>query len=270
MSYLAVLPLFLSAFGAFAMPADSTSDGEKAPNASIKLPQEKQLLERARAANGDLYSTLKSFVCREEIQRYKGDLKGSKTRFIDQVSTNLSFENGVEHYSDIFQNKNSRPSMSAIAGAWSEGEFGTLLQQTGKLLEIQPVNFVAFETLAGSPTAIFRFEVSENQSPWDLEVGSQHYQIPFTTDVWISVASGEILKISRKSIAIPAETRISEIDWDVSLAAVDLNGTTWLLPNSAAYAVSYEESKRREWNQMSFSNYHRYGAESSLKFEGLR
>jgi len=269
MSYLAVLPLFLSAFVAFAMPADSSSNGEKALNSAVTPAQEKQLLERARAANGDLYSTLKSFVCREEIQRYKGDLKGSKTRFIDHVSTNLSFENGVERYTDIFQNKDSRPSMSAIAGAWSEGEFGTLLQQTGKLLEIQLVSFVAFEALADIPTAIYRFEVSEKQSPWDLEVGSQHYQIPFTTDVWISVASGEILKIARKSITIPAETRISEIAWNVSLSAVDLNGTTWLLPNAAGYAVSYQESKRREWNQMSFSNYHRYGAESSLKFEGI-
>jgi hypothetical protein len=271
MSYVAAIPLFFFAFGAFAMPSDSLSDSEKTPNASIKSPlPEKQLLDRARAANGDLYSALKSFVCHEEIQRYKGDLKGSKTHFIDKVSTNLSFENGVERYADIQQNKNSRPTLSAIAGAWSEGEFGTLLQQTGKLLELQPVSFVAFEALAGIPTAIYRFEVSEKQSPWDLEVGSAHYQIPFTTDVWISVASGEILRIARRSLSIPAETRISEIAWDVSLSAVNLNGSTWLLPSAAAYAVSYEESKRREWNQMSFSNYHRYGAESSLVFEAVR
>jgi hypothetical protein len=270
MSYFAVLPLFLSAFGVFAMPSDSSSDGEKAPNASIPFqPEQHKLLQRARAANGDLYSTLKSFVCREEIERYKGDLRGPKRRFIDHVSTNLSFENGVEHYKDILQNTHSRPSLSAIMGAWSEGEFGTLLQQTDKLLEVQPVGFVAFETLANVQTAVYRFEVSEKQSPWDLEVGGQHYQIPFSTDVWISVATGEILKIARKSIAIPEETRISEIDWDVSLASVDINGKTWLLPTAAAYAVSYSESKRREWNQMSFSNYHRYGSESSLRFESF-
>jgi len=116
---------------------------------------------------------------------------------------------------------------------------------------------------------VYRFEVSEKQSPWDLQVGSQHYPIPFTTDVWISVASGEILKIARKSISIPADTRISEIDWDVSLAAVDLSGKTWLLPTAAGYSVTYSESKRREWNRMSFSNYRRYGSESALKFDGF-
>ncbi len=265
MSHHAVLPFFLLAFGAFAMSSDSVSENEKAPNAVIKT----ELLARARVANGDLYSTLQAFVCREEIERYKGDLKKSKTRRIDHVSTNLSFENGVEHYDNVRQNDRSRASLPDIMGAWSEGEFGTLLQQTGKLLELQPVTFVSFDNLNGIQTAIYRFVVAEKDSPWDLSVGQQHYKIPFTTDVWISAASGEILKIERQSIKMPEETRISEIDWGVSLATTDLAGKTWLLPSAATYSVSYAESKRREWNEMSFSNYHRYGSESTLKFDGI-
>jgi hypothetical protein len=268
MSHLAVLLLSLLAFGAFAMPRDSIPVKEKAPNAALATPAEaNELLSKAREANGDLYRALKSFVCREEIERFKEDMKKSKTRPIDHVSTNLSFENGVEHYNDVRQNERSVPSLPDIMGAWSEGEFGTLLQQTGKLLEIQPVNFVSFETVNGIQTAVYRFVVPEKDSPWDLSVGTQHYKIPFTTDVWISVASGEILKIARKSIAISPETRIGEIDWDVSLGAVDLSGRTWLLPTLARYSVSYSESKRREFNQMSFSNYKHYGSESSLKFD---
>jgi hypothetical protein len=129
---------------------------------------------------------------------------------------------------------------------------------------------VAETRLAGDPAMIYRFSVSEEQSPWDLEVGPQHYRIPFTTDVWISTASGEILKITRKSSAIPDETQITEIDWDVTLDTVNLNGRSWRLPAAAAYSVSYAESKRREWNQMSFSGYRRYSAESSLRFEGFQ
>jgi hypothetical protein len=268
MSYLAVIALLLSAFGAFAMPADSTSEVAKTSNDSFRAQlEQQQLLQKARTANGDLYSALKSFVCREEIERYKGDLSGSKSRSIDHVSAKLSFENGVEHYNDVRQNDRSRGELSALTGAWSEGEFGTLLQQTARLLATQAVTFVSFETVAGVQTAVYRFAVLEKESPWDLEVGSQHYQIPFTTDVWISVGSGDILKIARKSTNIPDETRISEIDWGVSLSAVDLNGKAWLLPSAAAYSVSYGESKRREWNEMSFSNYHRYGAESALSFD---
>jgi hypothetical protein len=269
MSYRVALLFSLSTLGAFGFPSDSSEDGDKAPAASSKIQPERQPLEKARAANTGIYSTLKSFVCHEEIERYKGDLGGSKKRVIDHVSANLSFENGIEQYFDVLQNKNRRASMSAISGAWSEGEFGTLLQQTDKLLNVYPVAFVAFVDLADTPTAIYRFEVPEHESPWDLVVGAQHYLIPFSTDVWISIATGEILKIARKSLAIPLETRISEIDWDVAMSAVDLNGKKWLVPTEAAYSVTYGESKRREWNRMSFSNYHRYASESSLRFDGF-
>jgi hypothetical protein len=271
MSYFAVLPLSLLALGAFAMPSDSSSDAERAPGTLIQSqPEHTRLLSKARAANGDLYSTLKSFVCREEIERYKEDLKRSRTRFVDHISTNLSFENGVERYNDVRQNERSKASLPEIMGAWSEGEFGTLLQQTGKLLEIQPVSFIAFDTLNGAQTAIYRFVVPEKDSPWDLTVGQQHYKIPFTTDVWISVESGAILKIVRKSISVSPETRISGIDWNVSLAAIDLTGTTWLLPATAGYSVSYAETKRREYNQMSFSNYHHYASESVVRYDNFK
>jgi hypothetical protein len=88
--------------------------------------------------------------------------------------------------------------------------------------------------------------------------------------VWLSTASGEMLKITRKSSGLPEGTRISEIDWDVTLDAVDLNGKKWHLPTAAAYSVSYAQSKRREWNQMSFSGYRRYSSESSLQFDGFK
>lgn len=270
MSYRVVCSFLLAAASLFGRPSDAAEIPEKARAASLTVqPVELELLEKARAANTDLYSALKSFVCREEIERYRGDLKGSKTHFLDHVSANLSFENGLERYSDIHQNNHARQNIAAINGAWSEGEFGTLLQQTGRLLEIQAVRFVSFGTIAAAAAAIYRFDVSEKESPWDLEVSAQHYTLPFTTDVWISVATGEILRIARKSTAIPAETGISEIDWDVTLARVDLSGTSWLLPTAAGYSVSYAESKRREWNEMSFSTYRRYGAESELRFDAV-
>jgi hypothetical protein len=256
--------------GAWAVPADSIPKPDLSPALSSEVTTQTELLEKSRLANDDLYANLKSFVCQEEIQRFKGDMHGSKSRPIDRVSANLSFENGVERYYDIRQNSHSLTSISALTGAWSEGEFGTLLQQTAQLLASQSVSFVESTTLAGKAAVIYRFSVTEGESPWDLEVGSAHYRLPFTTDVWISAATGEILKITRKSISIPEETRISEIDWDVTLDAVDLNGTTWRLPTAAAYSVSYVEAKRREWNQMSFSGYRRYGSESSLRFDGFK
>jgi hypothetical protein len=42
----------------------------------------------------------------------------------------------------------------------------------------------------------------------------------------------------------------------IPLAHVDLNGKPW-----------QQESKRKEWNQLSFSGYKRYSAETAVKFD---
>jgi hypothetical protein len=225
------------------------------------------VLNKAWTANENLYSNLQSFVCHERIERFQGRLNAETGRPIDIVTADLSFENGVEHYSDVRQNTRPRTSLSNLAGAWSEGEFGTLLLQTETLLRTQPISFQAFATLGGTPTALYSFEVPQDVSPWDLEVGGRHYRLPFRTDVWISTATGEIVKIARTSLAIAAETRISVLEWKVTLEPVEINGKQWLLPKTGEYSVLYDQSNRREWNLMNFSNYRRYGSEVALRFD---
>ncbi len=225
------------------------------------------ILTKARAANENLYASLQSFVCHERIERFRGPLNAETGRTLDTVTANLSFENGVEHYSDVRQNMRPRDGISNLTGAWSEGEFGTLLLQTGTLLKTQPVSFQALATLDGVATAIYRFDVPEEISPWDLDVDGRHYRLPFRTEVWISIETGEILKIARTSSGIAAETRISALEWMVTLHPVDLNGKQWLLPKTGEYSVLYDQSNRREWNLMNFSDYRRYGSEVSLRFD---
>lgn len=236
----------------------------------IAIPQpalSDDILNKARTANESLYSSLQSFVCHERIERFRGPLNAETARPLDTVTANLSFENGVEHYSDVRQNARPRGSLSNLTGAWSEGEFGTLLLQTESLLKTQPVFFQAFAALGQVATAVYRFDVPEEISPWDLEVGGQHYRLPFRTDVWISTATGEILKIARTSQSIAPQTRISALEWKVTLEPVEINGKQWLLPKTGEYAVLYDQSNRREWNLMNFSGYRRYGSEVALRFD---
>jgi hypothetical protein len=225
------------------------------------------ILERARIANEDVYSSLQSFVCNEEINRFRGSLSGDTVHPLDTVTAKLSFERGVEQYSEVYQNNRQRPGISSLVGAWSEGEYGTLLVQTRQLLSSQKVEFETFTDLKGEQAAVFHFDVASEESPWDLEVAGHHYRLAFTTKVWIAVNSGEILKIDRTSLGIAPETRISGIQWGITLDRVGMNGKTWLLPATGTYTVLYNQSKRKEWNSISFTNYQRYSARTAFKFD---
>jgi hypothetical protein len=244
-------------------PADSLNH----LNTSAVAKSDVQILERARAANDDVYSSLQSFVCNEQINRFKGSMNGQTAHPLDTVTAKLSFERGVEQYSNVQQNNHPRPGLSSLPGAWSEGEFGTLLLQTQQLLTTQQVDFDSFADVRGEQTALYHFDVAADDSPWDLTVAGHHYRLPFRTNVWISVNTGEILKIERATLSIASETRISEIQWGITLDHVAINGKTWLLPATGSYAVLYNESHHREWNQIAFTDYKRYGAETALKFE---
>lgn len=224
------------------------------------------LLARARIANDDLYSSLQSFVCEEQIERYKGSLSAANGKRIDTVTTRVSFENGVEHYTDVYRNKRKRAAIEELPGAWSEGEFGTLLRQTQIALKTAPVQFREYTDLEGTPAAIYGVEVTEQNSAWDLLIESSHYRIPFRAEIWLARETGQILKVERTSTWIPSHMGISEIRWGVTLQMRELNGRSWLLPKAADYTVLYEQRGRREWNEMTFSAYRRYSSETSLWF----
>jgi hypothetical protein len=226
-----------------------------------------QTLALAREVSGDVYSSLESFVCNEEVQRFRGAWNGQSATPLDTVTAKLSFERGVEGYSDIQQDKRPRADMSNLPGAWSEGEFGTLLLQTQQLLSTQHVRFDRYEEMQGQPAAVYRFDVASEDSPWDLYVAKREYKVAFRTNVWIAANTGEILKIKRTTLNLAQQTQITEIQWSIQLNHVDLNGKSWLLPASGIYSVSYAGMRDRDWNEISFNRYRKYGAETAIKFE---
>jgi hypothetical protein len=213
------------------------------------------LLYRAEAVNDHFFDTLKSFVCQEKIERFRGTLQSPASRQLDTITSTVSFENGSEHYSGIKQDHRPRPTLAGISGAWSEGEFGTLLRQTRQLLAVEPATFQNLEQLDGDWTAIYEFDVPAADSPWDLVIDSRESRVPFHCRMWISVKSGEILRVSRRSTLLSPDSRISEIQWTVSLRSVAINGANWLLPVTGEYAVSYAGLNRRDWNRLSFLNW---------------
>lgn len=225
-----------------------------------------EIMARVQIENELQYTDLQSFTCSERIDRFKGHVNGGDQRQIDIVTTQVSFENGVENYSAIHQANRARATMFEIPGAWSEGEFGTLIRQTRTLLATQPLTRQTVAEPNGQQSVIYTLNVSGEESPWDLFVAKEKYRVPFRTEVTVSQNTGRILRINRTSTAMPPDFGISEIQWAVNLKSVQLDGKGWLLPDRGEYSILYTKANRREWNVMAFDNYHRYTASSVMHF----
>jgi hypothetical protein len=224
------------------------------------------LLARVREKADRSYADLVNFTCRERIERFKGKLGSSAEPRMDVITSSVVLENGEERYVDIRQNNRILKSISDVNGAWSEGEFCTLLREATKILSVNEGRFTAPRALNGKLAFIYMSDFDTINSPWDIRLGSKHYTIPFRGEMWIDPASAEVLRITRRATSMPDATHIAEVNWSVDFAHTVLDGREFLLPGSGRYDVSYANSYRHEWNTIYFSDYHRYAAEVAVHF----
>lgn len=227
----------------------------------------RKTLERVRQATETTFGELKSFVCDESIGRHRGTLDGSRAHDIDTVTASLSFENGAEHYYSVRQNLQSLPGLSHLDGAWSEGEFGTLLRQTTQLMRVESVTFLRSTNWDGAPVSVYAFDVSSDDSPWELVMEGRTYRLAFHTEFWVKDAEAQIVRVERTATKPDAATGIAEVRWKLNLHPVLMLGRDWLLPATAEYSVAYLRNNRREWNEIEFTHYRRYGSEVALRFD---
>lgn len=220
-------------------------------------------LQSAERMNKDLGQ----FVCHEQIDRFKGSTKREQSHQVDVITSLVSYDAGEEHYSDILQNNRRLSRIGALRGAWSEGEYGTFLREAMTIFNSKPVRFLSMSTLEGQPAAVYAFDLSPDESPWDIQVSGKHYILPFHGQLWVSPTTGNILQIDRISTSVSSETGISGVNWSVSFGPMEVDGKSSWLPAKAVYSVTYWGSDRHEWNRIAFSGYRRFGSEVVVHFE---
>jgi hypothetical protein len=236
--------------------------------AGAPAPTSTEFLDRVILSASRVYNDLISFVCREQIERFRGNSRSPQGRKVDVITSTVSYDSDAEHYSDIYLNNKPLNQIRGLSGAWSEGDYGTLLGETLKALKSKPVRFISFGTLDGVSAAVYRFDYSTDDSPWEMEVSGRHYFLPFKGQIWVSPTTGDVLRVDRIADEVPNATGIAGVNWSVSFGAQPgPEGTSFRLPTKAVYSVSYLDTGRHEWNLIAFSGYKRYGAEVVVHFQ---
>jgi hypothetical protein len=258
--------LVLSAFSLTTL-AGAVPNGPQPVNRAGKSDLGGSFLVNAKQVNRALYDSLGSFVCQERIDRYTKRGHGIRAGHRDTITATLSVQDGTEQYSNLRRKGRQLRKFSELGGAWSEGEFVTMLKHTEQVLATQSVTLEGEEEVQGKAAAVYDFFTPAADSQCILWIDGQQYIVPLLTRVWIAEDSSEILRISRTSTQLPEALGIAQVRWNVSLNKVNLNGRQWLLPTTAEYLLDYLDSKHNEWNVINFSDYHRYSAETFIHFE---
>jgi hypothetical protein len=233
---------------------------------STSLPTN-DVLARVRHSIDSCYKDFSNLVFHERIERYKGREADERGELVDVINSTVLVAKDTEEYSDIYRNKKAIKSIAGLPGAWSSGGYTSMLLDVKNALFSGKIDGPTVTTFNGVPALLFTFDVMNGSgSSWEFRVNSTRYLLPFHAEVWALEATGDILKISRRSLLTPPGTGIKELIWSLQFFSADLNGTLFRLPNSGFFGVAYTADNHREWNLLSLSAFRRFGVESTVRY----
>jgi hypothetical protein len=235
--------------------------------AEAKPDPHAEFLEKARELAFTFTDGLPNYMCQEMVTRYYSETHaGTLWKPQDVVSEEVVWNNNKEEYKNVqIDGKKVNPEKVGDR-AWSTGEFGTILMGLLHPATQAHFTFVRAATLHRSETLMYDFSVDQPHSRWTIHEGGQAVQPAYSGTIWFEKATGRALRVefSAEDIpkAFPADTAETALDYEYVL----LGQKRFLLPVHSDVLVCHRGMSACAKNSIDFRNYHKFGAESDIKF----
>src|ERR1700733_994102 len=225
------------------------------------------LIEKAREAAASFLEGLPNYVCQEQTTRYASETRQPSWNVVDVVSAEVVYDDHQESYRNLEINGRPTKKSPEDSGAWSTGEFGTIL---GNLFAPQSATYFKYvqeDTIAHRAASVFDFKVQRVRSSWKIWVPGQYVLPAYKGSVWIDKQTGQALRIEMQAKEIPEAfpeiTVETAVDYDIiSLGAAN----KFLLPVHSEALSCWRNSNECQRNVIEFRNYHKFEGESIIKF----
>ncbi len=230
------------------------------------------LVRKASDAALDFTETLPSYVCQEMMSRYQSSSHPADWQPIDVITTNLVYDNGKEDYRDIAVNgKPIKKRMEEMSGAWSTGEFGTVLIDLFSPATAADFHFRKDSRASGVDAKVYDFDVSREHSHWNVHIGAQTYRPAYRGSVWIDPQTARVLRIEMQAYGFPEEFPTDHVESATDYQYVRLGDLRqYLLPVHAETLTCQRGSNNCSRNSIDFRNYHKYTGESEITFGSIK
>lgn len=228
------------------------------------------IIEQAREAAFSFSETLPNYVVKQLTNRYAtGSANRGRTSWqpLDIVTTDLVYEDGKERYTNIMVNGKPTKYIEQT-GSWSEGEFASMLQAI-----LAPGTNADFRnqhpvTLVNRPAYRYDYTVAQPRSTWTLHADGQTYAPSYTGSIWIDKATYRVLRIEIAARNLPRDFPLDTAESSIDYDFVMIGDQKVLLPAAAESLSCTRGTPDCSKNHTEFHNYRKYGADTSISFEG--
>lgn len=228
------------------------------------------IIENAREAAFSFVETLPNYVVKQFTTRYGTEAaRGGQTSWhaIDTVTADVVSEGGTESYKNILVN--GKPPKEAIekTGAWSTGEYASLLQDV-----LSPSTDADFHgqhstTIVNRAAYRYDFSVAKPNSHWHVYAESTSYVPEYTGSIWIDKQNYRVLRIELSAQKLPTSFLLDTVESAVDYDYVTIGDGKFLLPTHSEALSCVRGSGECTRNVIDFRNYRKFGAETSITFD---
>jgi hypothetical protein len=247
-----------------ARPAEPAAEP---PVESIPV-QEDPVILKAKEAAAAFSGSLPNFFCRQLTTRFDSDRPKDGWQAHDTISADLAYENGGESYTNVKLGNKPQKSMEDVGGAWSTGEFASLVDDLFDPSTAATFRRSGQDTIAGRSATTFKFDVPRERSHWRVMTTAQLYYPAFRGTVWIDRETSRVLRLEIESRNMPLLFPLVKVETAVDYEFVRLAATQpFLLPTTSEVLSCEQGSSRCTRNRIEFRNYRKFGAESGITFD---
>lgn len=231
--------------------------------------REDATIKRAQETALDFTETLPNYVCQEMVTRFYSESSPVSWQAHDMVTADVVYENGKEDYRNLkIGGKLVKKGDEEKTGAWSTGEFGTILVDLFSPSTDADFRYRGESRASGVLARRYEFDVQRENSHWTVHTGSQLYRPAYRGAVWIDPKSARVLRIEMQARSMPNEFPLDKVESATDYEYVRLGGTQqFLLPVHAETLSCQRGTSRCSRNVIDFRNYHKYAGESNVQFD---
>lgn len=254
------------------------STNEESPTLSLAHPAptrqvmsqdpREALIDRAREEALNFIEGLPNYVCNENTTRYVSEGNVNNWHAIDVVTLELVYEAGKEDYRNIQINGKPVKGKVEDTGAWSTGEFGTILIDLLSPYTNAKFHYVKDSPLSGFSTSLYDFSVERQNSHWHIQFASQSILPAYKGSIWVDKKSARVIRIEMQATNIPKDFPEDAVETAVDYGYISLGANDkFFLPTQAEILSCERGANACGRNVIEFRNYHRFTGDSKIIFD---
>ncbi len=248
--------------------AEGTGRVEETKPVSHVPTTDDEIIAAARDAADRLTEGLPDFIVQQNTTRYFSRTNPPDWQTLDVVTAEVTSVGGKEEYRNIKVNGRSTDRPIEKTGAWSTGEFQTMLESLLNPYTQAKFQKASDDTLHGRSAYTYDFRVRQQNSDWDIHAPDGAVATPaYSGTVWIDKATSNVLRIEEQSDSLPSSFPFDKAESVVEYGFMNIDAKSYPLPVHSDILTCQRGTTICTKNAIDFRNYRKFAADSTVTFD---